>query len=218
MQLIKTIMTYDRRNVFVLGLMGLAVLVILFLLFSAFNLVSVRAQNNTNKDTNNTAISQQSKNNNNSFSFLTYREPDIGIKLKYPSNWIKEENGLERKMHSIARFFLMHTDVHDRTNTTFAELDIRIYTQNATTDILSEVKQINNHPSLVILKSYQNPALGFFVLSALDKKLGLDELQIWRVIPTKQILVEMLFVADPVDYSRYLAVDKKIMKSLEITY
>ncbi len=211
-------MTYDLRNVFVLGFMGLAVLVILFLLFSAFNLVSARAQNNTNKDTNNTAISQQSKNNNNSISFLTYREPDLGIKLKYPSNWIKEENGLERKMHSIARFFLMHTDVHDRTNTTFAELDIRIYAQNATTDILSEVKQINNHPSLVVLKSYQNPALGFLVLSALDKKLGLDELQFWRVIPTKQILVELLYVADPVDYSRYLAVAKKIMKSLEITH
>jgi hypothetical protein len=210
--------TYDRRNVFVLGLMGLAVLVILFLLFSALHLVLVRAQNNTNKDTNNAAISQQSKNNNNSISFLTYREPDLGIKLKYPSNWIKEENGLERKMHSIARFFLIHTDVHDRTNTTFAELDIRIYAQNATTDILSEVKQINTHPSQVILKSYHNPVLGFLVQSALDKKLGLEELQFWRVITTKQILVELLYVTDPVDYSRYLAVAKKIMQSLEITH
>jgi hypothetical protein len=218
MQLIKIFTTYDRRNAYVLGLMGLAVLVILFLLFSAFNLVSVRAQNNTNKDTNNTTISQQSKNNNNSISFLNYREPDLGVKLKYPSNWLKEENGLERKMHSIARFFLMHTDVHDRTNTTFAELDIRIFAQNATTDILSEVKQINNNPSQVILKSYKKPALEFLVLSTLEKKLGLEELQVWSVIPTKQILVELLYVADPVDYSRYLAVAKKIMESLEITH
>ncbi|MDQ6864622.1 MAG: hypothetical protein M3044_12450, partial [Thermoproteota archaeon] len=126
MQLIKIFATYNRGDVFVLGLMGLAVLVIMSLLLSASILVAVRAQNNTNKDANNATILQQSKNNNNSISFLTYREPDLGVKLQYPSNWLKQEAGLEKMMHSIARFFLMHTDVHDRTNTTFAELDVRI--------------------------------------------------------------------------------------------
>jgi hypothetical protein len=41
----------------------------------------------------------------------------------------------------------------------------------------------------------------------------LEELQIWSVNPTKHIL----YLADPLDYCRYLQVAKKIMQSLEIT-
>jgi hypothetical protein len=218
MRLIKIFITYDRRNVFLL-VMGLTLTLTLFLLLSAYTLVDVRALNNTHKYANNTLFSQQSINNNNSISFLTYREPDLGIKMQYPSNWLKREDGLV--LHSIAAFFLMHTDLRDRTNTTFAELDIRIYAQNATSDILSEVRQINNHSNEVILNSYKNPTAqsGFLVLRTLDKKyrFGLEELQVWSVIPTKHILVEMLYLADPLDYSRYLQVAKKIMQSLEIT-
>jgi hypothetical protein len=214
--LIKIFTTHDRRNVFVLGLIGLAAAVILFLSVSYF-LVAVQAQDTVNY-ANNTIFSQQSNNSNNGLIFLTYREPDLGIKMQYPSNWLKQEDNL--LLHTIAAFFLTHTDVHDRTNTTFAQLNIRIYAQNATADILSEVRQINNHPNLVILNSYKNPTVssGFLVLRVLDKKygFGLEELQVWSVIQTKHILVELIYLADPLDYSRYLPVAKKAMQSLEI--
>jgi hypothetical protein len=129
---------------------------------------------------------------------------------------IKREDGLV--LHSIVAFFLMHIDLRDRTNTTFAELDIRIYAQNATTDILSEVRQINNHPNEVILNSYKNPTAqsGSLVLMARDKKyrFGIEELQVWTVIPPKHILVEMIYLADPLDNSRYLQVAKKLCDHL----
>ena len=215
--MIKIFTTHDRRNVFVLGFIGLAAVVILFLLLS-YILAAVRVQATTNY-AKNTIFSQQSKNGSDGMIFLTYREPDLGIKIQYPSKWTKLEDNL--LLHTIAAFFLMHTDVHDRTNTTFAQLNIRIYAQNATADILSEVKQINNHPNLVILNSYKNPTAqsGFLVLRVLDKKyrFGLEELQVWSVIQTKHILVELRFLADPLDYSRYLPVAKKAMQSLEIT-
>lgn len=140
-----------------------------------------------------------------------------GIKLQCPSNWLKQEAGLV--LHFTAASFLIHTDVHDRMNSTFAELDIRIYVPNATTTSLSEFKQINTHQNEVILNSYKDPIAQseFLVLRTLDKKLGLEELQVWSVIPTQHILVEVLYLADLLDYSWHIPVTKKIMQSLEIT-
>ena len=56
---------------------------------------------------------------NKSSTFLAYDNPDFGIKLLYPSNWIKQEDNL---MHqTIVGFSLTHENIYDFANTTLAK-------------------------------------------------------------------------------------------------
>jgi hypothetical protein len=70
------------------------------------------ACSNSNSNSTNTAF----RNND---TFLTYQNPEFGIKIQYPSNWIKPDKGV---LHSIAAFSLIHQGPFTRSNTTSAEV------------------------------------------------------------------------------------------------
>lgn len=79
---------------------------------------------------------------------LTYQNHDFGIKMQYPSNWTKREDNLG--LHTIVAFSLIHQDIYDFTNSTLAELDLRLYIapQNETfakmnIDQVNDIGQIN---------------------------------------------------------------------------
>jgi hypothetical protein len=206
----RLINTYDRLDMFVFGLIG-AVTLTLFLLIFSCSAQAIRADNNDPT----IHILQHPRNNNGSINFLTYREPDLGIKILYPSNWLKREVFLV--LHTVADFVLVHTDTHDRTNTTYAEFALRIFPQNSTLDVLSVAKQINAHNKESILNSYKDPAAksGFLVLRTFNNKSMLEELQVWTTLPTKHIIVERLYIADRLNYARYLPVAEKIIQSYQ---
>ena len=44
------------------------------------------------------------------------------------------------------------------------------------------------------------------------------EMQVWTFIPSKNVLVELLYIAQPSKYSLYLPVVEKMIDSVEITH
>jgi hypothetical protein len=157
---------------------------------------------------------------NGNSSFFTYENHDFGFKMKYPSNWIKQEDNL--LLHTIAAFELIHENIYDFTNTTLAELDLRVYTapQNETYAKLN-ISQINTQGQMII-SHYKNDTTtlgGLPALRIINYYFGditRKEMQVWTFIPSKHVLVELVYIAQPPNYSRYLPVIEKMIGSVEL--
>ena len=155
-------------------------------------------------------------------TILTYENPDFGIKMQYPTNWIKLEDNL--MLHTIAAFQLTHENIYDFTNTTLAELDLRVYNapQNETYAKLN-ISQINTRGQMVI-SHYKNDTTtlgGLPAIKIINYFFGdvtQKEMQVWTFIPSKNVLVEFLYIAQPSKYSLYLPVVEKMIDSVEIVH
>jgi hypothetical protein len=161
-------------------------------------------------------------NNTNINRTLTYENRDFGIKMQYPSNWIKLQDNL--LLHTIVAFQLMHENIYDFTNTTLAELDLRVYTapQNETSAKLN-IAQINTQGQ-VIVSSYKNDTTSLAGLPALKiinyyfGDVSQKEMQVWTFVPNKHVLVELLYIAQPSKYSVYLPTVERMIDSVEIAH
>jgi hypothetical protein len=159
--------------------------------------------------------------NTNNGTLLTYQNPDFGIKIKYPSNWTKIEDGL--LLHTIVAFQLLHENVYDFTNTTFAEVDLRVYNAplNETSAKLS-INQINTGGQTII-RYYKNSTTTIGGLPAIKivnyyfGDITQKEMQIWTFVPNKHILIEILYIAPPSKFSLYLPAAQKMINSVEIS-
>lgn len=201
------------------------------LLYSTIQHTLAQADTN-NSNSNNTGTSQGTSGhktikNSNSTS-LTYQNPDFGIKMQYPSNWIKHQDDLA--LHTIVAFELIYQNIFDFTNTTLAELDLRVYNapQNETIANLN-IDQINNIGKInttdqVIVGHYKNatttlaglPALKIinYFLGDVTKK----QMQVWTFIPSKHLLVELIYIAQPSKYFLYLPTVERMIDSVEIVH
>ena len=113
-------------------------------------------------------VNAQSKSTSNS-SFLLYQDPDLGIKMQYPSHWKKVEDYL--KFHAIVAFILTHTSINDKTNITLAELDLRLYPVPANeTSTKIPIRQLDTHNGSV-LNSYTGTS-GMRIMKIIDKIYG----------------------------------------------
>lgn len=161
-------------------------------------------------------------NSNKSSIFLTYENHDFGIKMQYPSDWIKMEDNL--LFHTIAAFQLIHENIYDFTNATLAEVDLRVYKapQNETSAKLS-IGQINTQGQ-VISNYYKNSTINLGGLPAIKivnyffGDVTQKELQVWTFVPGKNVLVEIIYIAQPSKYSLYLPNVQKMIDSVKISY
>lgn len=201
------------------------------LLFSILSFLNIQHQTVAQPGTNSTSSLQQAsgapgthsnnKTNVNS-TLLTYENPDFGIKMQYPSNWITLQDNL---VHStIVAFQLIHQNIYDFTNTTLAELDVRVYNapQNETSAKLN-IGQLNTQGQ-VIISNYKNstttlgglPAIkiiSYFLGDVTEK-----EMQLWTYVPGKHVLIEMIYIAQPSKYSLYLPIVERMINSVEIVH
>lgn len=159
--------------------------------------------------------------NRNNGTLLTYQNPDFGIKIKYPSNWTKIEDGLS--LHTIVAFQLQHEDIYDFTNTTLAEIDLRIYNapHNETSPKLG-INQIDTGGQTIISYYKNNTTTlgGLPAIKIVNYYFGdvtQKEMQIWTFVPNKHILLEILYVTPPSKFSLYLPAAQKLINSLEIS-
>jgi len=197
------------------------------LLFSSLSYSTIQhtlAQSNTDdNNTKNTGTSQEAPVNS---TFLIYQNHDFGIKMQYPSNWTKQEDNLA--LHTIVGFSLIHQDIYDFTNTTLAELDVRVYNapQNETFAKLN-IDQVNhigqmNTTNEIIIGHYKNATTTLVGLPALKiinyyfGNVSQKEMQVWTFIPSKHILVELIYLADPSKYHLYLPAIERMIDSVEI--
>ncbi|NAL78634.1 hypothetical protein [Nitrososphaera sp. AFS] len=156
----------------------------------------------------------------NNGTLLTYQNPDFGIKLKYPSNWTKIEDGL--LLHTIVAFQLQHENIYDFTNTTLAEIDLRVYNSppNETSAKLG-INQIYTGGQTIIgyYKNSTTTLGGLPAIKIVNYYFGditQKEMQIWTFVPNKHILFEILYIAPPSKFSLYLPAAQKLINSLEI--
>ena len=187
------------------------------------------AQSDTNdNDTKNIGLSREAAGTNSNSTFLTYQNPDFQIKMQYPSNWTKQEDNLA--LHTIVGFSLIHQDIYDFTNTTLAELDVRVYNapQNESFAKLN-IDQVNhigqmNTTNLMIIGHYKNATTTLAGLPALKiinyyfGNVSQKEMQVWTFIPSKHILVELIYLADPSKYHLYLPIIERMIDSVEIAH
>jgi hypothetical protein len=200
---------YDREKLF-LG--KSVVMVIITLITATAVLPCVYSAASTTDNLTASAVNAQSKSTSNS-SFLLYQNPDLGIKMQYPSSWKKVEDYL--KFHAIVAFILTHTSINDKTNTTLAELDLRLYPVPANeTSTKIPIRQLDTHNGSV-LNSYTGTS-GMRVTKIIDKIYGQEELQIWTLIPTKHILIELVYISGAKGFPQYLPMAKKMIASFEI--
>jgi len=190
--------------------------------------------NNNNNKTSNSITSPEEiaaagaasplSNNNtiNNGTALTYQNPDFGIKMQYPSNWIKQQDNL--LLHSIVAFNLIHENIFDFTNTSLAEVDLRVYTapQNETFAKIN-IGQINTQGQAIV-GHYKNATTtlgGLPALKIINYFFGdvtSKEMQVWTFIPSKHVLVELIYIAQPSKYSLYLPIVQRMIDSVEIVH
>jgi hypothetical protein len=157
----------------------------------------------------------------NNATLLTYQNSDFGIKLKYPSNWTKIEDDL--LLHSIVAFQLQHENIYDFTNTTLAEIDLRVY--NAPPNETSSKLGINQiyTGGQTIIGYYKNSTTTLGGLPAIKivnyyfGDITQKEMQIWTFVPNKHILLEVLYITPPSKFSLYLPAAQKLINSLELS-
>ena len=155
-------------------------------------------------------------------SFLRYQNPDFGIRMQYPSNWTKQEDNL--LLHTIAAFSLIHQNPFDFANVTLAEVDLRVYNapQNETSAKLN-IGQINTQGHTIV-SYYKNSttALGGYpalnIVSYFFEVVTQKEMQVWTFIPSKHVLVELIYIAQPSKYSLYLPIVQRMIDSVEIVH
>ena len=205
-------------------------LLLVLLLFSSLLYCTIQhslAQSDTNdSDSKNTDQGVAVKNKNS--TFLTYQNPDFHIKMRYPSNWTKQEDNLAK--HTIVGFSLIHQDIYDFTNTTLAELDLRVYNapENETFTNLN-IDQVNhigkaNTTNQVIIGHYKNATTTLAGLPALKiinyyfGDVGQKNMQVWTFIPSKHLLVELVYIADPSKYYLFLPTIQRMIDSVEIVH
>ena len=193
-----------------------------FTLSQTAHLLALPTSNTTRGNSNITNangsdISTASANNS---RFLAYQNLDFGIKMQYPSNWTKLEDNL--LLHTIAAFSNIHRNPYDFTNLTLAEVDLRVYNapQNETSAKLN-IGQINTQ-SQVIVSNYKNgtttlgglPALK--IISYFFGVVSQKGMQVWTFVPSKNVLVEFIYIAQPSKYSLYLPIVERMINSVEI--
>ena len=114
-------------------------------------------------------------------------------------------------------------NTYDFANNTLAELDLRVYNapQNETSAKLN-IGQINTQGH-VIVSHYKNDTLlgGLPALKITNYFFGdvtQQEMQVWAFVPNKQILVELIYIAQPSKYSLYLPIVEKMIDSVKIAH
>ncbi len=155
----------------------------------------------------------------------TYNNPDLGLTMQYPSNWIKQKDNLVR--NTIAAFILKENQFHnslDFANITLAEVDLRVYPapQNESSANLN-IGQINTQGQ-AILSHYKNstttvgglPALK--IVSYLFGSFTQKALQVWTYVPSKHVLLEVIYTAQPSQYPLYLPAVQGMIDSVKLAH
>jgi hypothetical protein len=164
----------------------------------------------------------QTSNTTNSTT-LTYQNPDIGLTMQYPSNWVKQEGNLVR--NTIAAFVLKQNQFHNSlnfANTTLAEVDLRVYPAPPNETLAKFNLSDINLPSQAIINHYKNstttlgglPAIKLvsYLFGAFTDK----TMQVWTYVPSKHIFVGLIYIVQPPQYSLYLPAVQSMINSVKI--
>ena len=111
----------------------------------------------------------------------TYKNEDFGFMIEYPTSWILQQDNL--RLNTIAAFSLIHTNIYDFTNTTLAEVDIRVFNNRGNVSAENLTLSDIDTTSQTILNSPRN--LGWFtcmrIIDYTFDGITTKHMQIWTV-------------------------------------
>ena len=154
---------------------------------------------------------------------LTYKNPDIGVTMQYPSNWVKQQDNLVR--NTFAAFLLKENPFHNSlnfANVSLAEVDLRVYPapQGVTSANLNTNQLDTQGQALISQYKNSTTALGglpaikvtSYVFGGFTQK----TMQMWTYIPSKHVLFAIVYVVQPSAYSLYLPAVQQMINSVKI--
>jgi hypothetical protein len=148
---------------------------------------------------------------------MWYDSPTYGIKIGYPSNWVKYEKWQGLKGDMVVVFGPLKeraTDPH------FEFVGIQIK-KLATTFTLEQYIHLNinnlklNNPDFVLIESSSITLAGMQGHRIVCSKNGRKEMH--NIILRQNLQYNVGYLADPSDYARYLPIVYKMLDSFEIS-
>ncbi len=166
----------------------------------------------------------QIKNGNQTITPLTYKNPDLGLTMQYPSNWLLQKGNLVR--NTIAAFLLKEDRFHnamDFANITLAEVDLRVYSAPpGVTSSNLNVGQLDTQGQTSITP-YKNSSTRLGDLPAIKfgsvfGRFPQKTMQVWTYIPDKHVLVAFVYIAQPSTFPLYVPVVQQMIDSVKIAH
>ncbi len=199
--------------------MSIKISILVILVASVFLLCS----NSYQRTLAQTINSNQTVNSNQTATLLTYKNPDLGLTMQYPPDWVKQQGNLV--MNTFAAFLLKENRFHNSlnfANVSLAEVDLRVYPapQGLTTGSLN-IGQLATQGQAII-NQYKNstttlgglPALKFtsYTFGGFTQK----TMQMWTYIPSKHVIFAFVYIVQPSAYSLYLPAVEQMINSVKI--
>ena len=146
-----------------------------------------------------------------------YKNKDFGFTIEYPTTWILQQDNLG--LNTIAALSLIHTNIYDFTNTTFAEVDIRVFNNrgNISADnlTLSDIGSAGE----TILNSSRSTLGGLPALKIVDytfDEIITKHMQVWTILPKNNLRLLIYYIVQPSLYDQYLSVMQHMLDSFKL--
>jgi hypothetical protein len=146
-----------------------------------------------------------------------YKNKDFGFMIEYPTSWILQQDNL--RLNTIAAFSLIHTNIYDFTNTTLAEVDIRVFNNRGNVSAenltLIDIGTVGE----TILSSSRSTVGGLPALKIVDYTFGdmtTKHMQVWTVLPKHNLRLLFYYIAQPSYYDQYLNVMEHMLNSFKV--
>jgi hypothetical protein len=160
---------------------------------------------------------------NQTTALLTYKNPDLGLTMQYPSSWVKQQDNMLRK--TFAAFLLKEDRFHNSlnfANVSLAEVDLRVYpAPQGVTSANLNTSQLDTQGQALI-SQYKNstttlgglPAIKLtsYIFGGFTQK----TMQMWTYIPSKHVLFAVVYIVQPSAYSLYLPAVQQMIDSVKI--
>jgi hypothetical protein len=199
---------YDRRL-----FCSLSVIAIFFVLSAIIFLPPAFGQANPNR-----LLDQTTQLQNATLSPTSiYKNKDFGFTIEYPTTWILEQDNL--RLNTIAALSLIHTNIYDFTNTTFAEVDIRVF--NNPGNVSAENLTLSDIGSTggTTLNSSRSTLGGLPALKIVDytfDEITTKHMQVWTILPKNNLRLLIYYIVQPSLYDQYLPVMQHVLDSFKL--
>jgi hypothetical protein len=147
-----------------------------------------------------------------------YKNSDFGFITEYPTSWIFEQDNL--RLNTIAAFSLIHTNIYDFTNSTLAEIDIRVFNNGGNVSAENLTLSDIGSAGEIILNSSRSTLGGLPALKIVDYTfdgITTKHMQVWTVLPENNLRLLIYYIAQPSFYDQYLPVMQHVLDSFKLT-
>lgn len=148
---------------------------------------------------------------------VVYKNKDFGFEIEYPISWILQQDNL--RLNTIAAISLVHTNIYDFTNTTLAEIDIRVFNNRGNVSAENLTLSDIGTTGGITLNSSRSTLGGLPALKIVDYTFDgftTKHMQVWTVLPEHNLRLLIYYIAQPSLYDQYLPVMQHTLASFKL--